>query len=196
MKRAIKHKKLAIRHRGRIIMAKHKSKSHHDDGTSVDDEPEAGWTEDTHAEQHEGEPPPEGEQPPPPPVAPPAARLNAVIAQLNHSAAHNAAIPPGVLDELQSIAAALTQDEGAPTMPVIDSMQPTTAPEGTLVLVVTGRNFSPASVLCYGDVNQNTQVSTDLTQLTATFESGPPGTYDVNVHDPAGDANTVQFVVT
>ena len=39
MRRAIKHKKLAIKHGGRTVMAKHKSKSHHED--SMDDEPHA-----------------------------------------------------------------------------------------------------------------------------------------------------------
>ena len=174
-----------------------KSKSH---GSVEDDEPEAGWVDDTAAEAavapEQTEDPVDPPPPPLPPPAPPDVRLNAVIAQLQHCATHNAAIPPSCIAELRSIATVIAQDGGAPTMPVIDSMQPTTAPEGTLVLVVTGRNFSAQSVLCYGDVNQNTTVSTDLTQLTATFESGPPGTYDVNVHDPAGDANTVQFVVT
>ena len=65
-------RKLAIRHRGRTIMARKKHhESQHDDDTelAVDDEPEAGWTEDTHAEQHEGE-----EQPPEPPLPPPGRR--------------------------------------------------------------------------------------------------------------------------
>ena len=120
-----------------------------------------------------------------------------MIAQLQHTAAHNGPIPPPAISELQAIANELSQqDGGAAAVPVIDSLQPTTAPEGTINMTVTGRNFSAQSVLCYGDVNQDTTVSPDLTQLTATFESGPPGTYDVNVHDPAGDANTMQFVVT
>ena len=169
-----------------------KSKSHHD--TVEDDEPEAGWTEDYSAEAA-----PAAENAAPAPAAEPvpdlATRLNAVIAQLEHCAAHNAAIPPGCLEELHAIAGEMGPGP-APAIPVIDSMEPTTAPEGTVVLVVTGRNFSPASVICYGDVNQNTQVKSDNTQLTATFESGPPGIYDVNVHDPAGDANTVTFEVT
>ena len=185
--------------------------SHHD--TVEDDEPEAGWTEDTAAEtppedlvpsEHDAAPSEDNPWPNPdpepmaaPPPAPPLVRLNAVIAQLQHTAAHNGPIPPPAITELQAIANELAkQDGGAPAIPAIDSIEPTTAPEGTLVLVVTGRNFSAASVICYGDVNQQTQVKSDLTQLTATFESGPPGTYDVNVHDPAGDANTVQFVVT
>ena len=179
-------------------MAKKKQHgSHHDDELAVDDEPEAGWTEDTHAEQHEGEAPdqqPPAKEPPPPP---PATRIQAVITQLQHHAAHNAPVPPSAIKELQAVATVLAQDQGgAPATPVIDSIDPATAPEGTINMTVTGRNFSTQSVLCYGDVNQDTTVSPDLTQLTATFESGPPGIYDVNVHDPAGDANTMQFEVT
>ena len=48
-KRSVKLKKLAIRHRGRTIMARKKHhESQHDDDTelAIDDEPEAGWTED------------------------------------------------------------------------------------------------------------------------------------------------------
>ena len=119
-----------------------------------------------------------------------------MIGELLHATAHNGPVPPTAVKELQSIAAALGQDEGAPAMPVIDSVDPATGPEGTINMTVTGRNFSPASILCYGDVNQDTTVSTDNTQLSATFESGAPGIYDVNVHDPAGDSNTMTFEVT
>ena len=157
----------------------------HDDDTelAVDDEPEAGWTEDTEGARGAarrrgataGTP---ARRPPPPQV-----RLQAVIAQLQHHAAHNAPVPPSAIKELQALATAIAQGP-APAMPVIDSLDPATAPEGTINMTVTGQNFSAASVLCYGDVNQTTTVSPDLTQLTATFESGAPGIYDVNVHDP------------
>ena len=151
--------------------------------------------EQTEVLEHEDEP--ETEQAPaakaPPP--PPAARIQAVTAELQHHAAHNAPVPQRVIKELQSIATQLA-DYSAPTTPVITELTPTTAPEGTVVLVVTGWNFTPESVICYGDVNQNTQVKSDTTQLTATFESGAPGIYDVNVHDPAGDSNTMTFEVT
>ena len=175
-------------------MAK-KHKSQHEDELAVDEEREAPWTGD--AEQHEDEEvPPVDPPPPPPPPPPPAVRIQAVIAQLQHHAAHNAPVPQSTIKELQSIATALGQDGGAPAMPVIDSIEPTTGPEGTMTLTVTGQNFSPESVLCYGDINQDTTVSPDATQLTATFESGAPGIYDVNVHDPAGDSNTMTFEVT
>ena len=197
-RRSVKLFKGRIHHGGRTIMAK-KHKAHHDeDATTVDDEPEAGWTEDTHAEQHE-DPPPEGEQSPrdyaPVPPPPPAVRLNTVIADLQRASIHNAPVPSTVIKELHELAAVLAQGP-APAMPVIDSVDPATAPEGTINMTVTGQNFSAASVLCYGDVNQTTTVSSDLTQLTATFESGAPGIYDVNVHDPAGDSNTMTFEVT
>ena len=174
-------------------MAK-KHKAHHEDELAVDDEPETGWTEDT-AAPHEGDEVPPVDPPPPPPP-PPAVRLQTVISDLQRHAAHNAPVPQTAIKELQLLAAEIAQGEPAPTMPVIDSIEPTTGPEGTMTLTVTGQNFSPASVLCYGDINQTTTVSTDNTQLSATFESGPPGTYDVNVHDPAGDSNTMQFEVT
>ena len=118
-----------------------------------------------------------------------------MITQLQHHAAHNAPVPQSAIKELQSLATAIAQGS-APTTAVITALEPATAPEGTIVLVVNGWNFTAESVICYGDVNQNTQVSTDLTQLTATFESGPPGSYVVVVHDPAGDSNEMTFEVT
>ena len=172
-----------------------KKKSHHDEDLAVDDEPEAGWTEDTERADDSlpEDPPPAPKAPPPPP--PPEVRIQAVIAQLQHHAAHNAPVPPSVIKELQSIATAIAQGP-APTTAVITALEPSTAPEGTIVLVVSGWNFTAESVICYGDVSQNTQVKTDTTQLTATFESGPPGSYVVIVHDPAGDSNEMMFEVT
>ena len=150
--------------------------------------------EQTEVLEHEDEP--ETEQAPaakaPPP--PPAARIQAVTAELQHHAAHNAPVPQRVIKELQSIATQLA-DYSAPTTPVIVSVDPYSAAEGTIDLVVTGANFSPESVICYGDNNQETTV-VDATKLTATVESGAPGIYDVNVHDPAGDSNTMTFEVT
>ena len=84
-------------------------------------------------------------------------RLQAVIAQLQHHAAHNAPVPQSAIKELQALATAIGQGP-APAMPVIDSVDPATAPEGTINMTVTGQNFSAESVICYGDVNQTTTV--------------------------------------
>ena len=162
-------------------MAKHKSKSHHED--SMDDEP--------HADQAAVDPQDVGSAA----AGAMADKLTGVTRQLQYAASHNAAVSPDVINALYAIADELRHG-AAPTMPVIDSLEPATAPEGTVVLVVSGQNFSAESVICYGDVNQNTQVKSDLTQLTATFESGAPGSYVVLVHDPAGDSNELMFDVT
>ena len=89
-------------------------------------------------------------------------------------------------------------DGGGPeppaSIPVIDSIVPTSGRVPSASLDVIGKNFTPNSVVMFN----RSPVTTTLvsaTELNAAV-SGSPGTYPVSVNDVTGESNSVDFTFT
>ena len=80
------------------------------------------------------------------------------------------------------------------SIPVIDSIVPTSGRVPSASLAVIGENFTSNSVVMF----DRSPVATTLvseTELNATV-SGSPGTYPVAVNDVSGESNSVDFTFT
>lgn len=85
-------------------------------------------------------------------------------------------------------------DPGPPsTVPVIDSVSPTSGPLPDAVITVTGQNFTDNSVIFCGIQRTTTRSGN---QLTATISAQEAGSVTLFVHDDTGDSNTKQFTFT
>jgi IPT/TIG domain len=78
------------------------------------------------------------------------------------------------------------------TAPVVTSLSPAYTNTGSQNLSVRGNGFTSGSKIVFDGTEMSNTVFKDAGWLQSMV-SAPPGTYDVLVHDAAGDSNAMQF---
>jgi Bacterial Ig-like domain (group 3)/Bacterial Ig-like domain/IPT/TIG domain len=95
---------------------------------------------------------------------------------------------------VSSTSATLTQQVGAPPLPALTSLSPTSGPVGTSV-TITGTDLGGASSVSFNGVVQTTISNNTATSLTVNVPAGA-STGDVEVTTAAGTSNGLPFTVT